>query len=85
VVTAAGLSAILDAAPNRVRGLAMAISFFLNVAIGAGLGPTAVALAGEQLFGAAAGLGPAIAFTVAVSYAIAGGALLLGLKTAEPR
>lgn len=84
VVTAAGLSAILDAAPNRVRGLAMAISFFLNVAIGAGLGPTAVALAGEQVFGAAAGLGPAIAATVAVFYAIAGGALLLGLKNAEP-
>lgn len=85
VVTAAGLSAILDAAPNRVRGLAMAISFFLNVAIGAGLGPTAVALAGEQLFGAAAGLAPAITFTVVVSYLIAGAALLVGLKTAEPR
>ena len=47
-VTASGLSAILDGTPNRARGRAMAISFFLNVAIGAGFGPTAVALAGEK-------------------------------------
>jgi len=75
VVTASGLSAILDATPNRMRGQAMAISFFLNVAIGAGLGPTAVALAGDHVFGAGAGLGPAISFTVVVSYLLA--ALLL--------
>jgi MFS family permease len=83
VVTAAGLSAILDASPNRVRGLAMAISFFLNVAIGAGLGPTAVALAGERVIGAAAGLGPAITLTVAVCYALAAAALIAGRRTAE--
>ena len=85
VVTAAGLSAILDASPNRVRGLAMAISFFLNVAIGAGLGPTAVALAGERVVGEAAGLGPAIALTVAACYALAAAALVVGRKTAEAR
>lgn len=71
VVTASGLSAILDATPNRMRGRAMAISFFFNVALGAGFGPTAVALAGDHVFGAAAGLGPAISFTVVVSYLLA--------------
>jgi MFS family permease len=79
-VTALGFSAILDAVPNRSRGLAMAISFFLNVALGAGLGPTAVAVASDRLFGAKAGLGPAITLTVAVSYAIAAVALVATLS-----
>ena len=80
VVTASGLSAILDATPNQRRGRAMAISFFLNVAIGAGIGPTLVALSGQHIFGAAAGLGPAIAFTVVASYLLAALALLPGLR-----
>lgn len=80
VVTASGLSAILDATPNRRRGRAMAISFFLNVAIGAGIGPTLVALSGTHIFGDAAGLGPAIAFTVVASYLLAALALLPGLR-----
>jgi hypothetical protein len=70
-VTALGFSAILDVVPNRSRGLAMAISFFLNVALGAGLGPTAVALAGAHLFSAAQGLGPPLIATVAGGYLIA--------------
>jgi MFS family permease len=77
-VTAVGFSAILDVIPNRSRGLAMAISFFLNVALGAGLGPTAVALAGAHLFSAAQGLGPPLIATVAGGYLIA----LLALCTA---
>lgn len=79
-VTALGFSAILDVVPNRSRGLAMAISFFLNVALGAGLGPTAVAVASDRLFGANAGLGPAITLTVAVSYAIAAVTLVATLS-----
>jgi MFS family permease len=68
IVTAVGFSAILDVVPNRSRGLAMSMSFFLNVALGAGLGPTAVALAGAHVFAANAGLGPPIVFTVALGY-----------------
>jgi MFS family permease len=68
IVTAVGFSAILDVVPNRSRGLAMSMSFFLNVALGAGLGPTAVALAGAHVFSANAGLGPPIVFTVALGY-----------------
>ena len=81
VVTASGLSAILDATPNRRRGRAMAVSFFLNVAIGAALGPTLVALSGQHLFGTAAGLGPAISFTVIASYLLAALALLPAIRT----
>jgi MFS family permease len=84
VVTASGLSAILDATPNRRRGRAMAISFFLNVAIGAGIGPTLVALSGTHIFGDAAGLGPAIAFTVVLSYSLAALALLPVLRAKAP-
>jgi MFS family permease len=80
LVTASGLSAILDAAPNRVRGLAMAVSFFLNVALGAGLGPTAVVLSGQWLFGADAGLGPAIAFTMASACAVAAASAFVSLR-----
>jgi len=71
IVTAVGFSAILDAVPNRSRGFAMSMSFFLNVAIGAGLGPTAVAVAGAHVFAAKAGLGPPLVLTVAAGYLVA--------------
>jgi MFS family permease len=80
IVTACGFSAILDVVPNRSRGLAMAISFFLNVALGAGVGPTAVAIASDHVFGAGAGLGPAITLTVAAGYGVAVAALLAALS-----
>ena len=79
IVTACGFSAILDAVPNRSRGLAMAISFFLNVAIGASAGPSAVTAASDHVFGAAAGLGPAITLTVACGYALAATTLVITL------
>jgi MFS family permease len=79
IVTACGFSAILDVVPNRWRALAMAISFFLNVALGAALGPSAVTAASTHIFGAAAGLGPAIALTVAAAYSIAVVALVATL------
>ncbi len=69
LVTACGFSAILDSVPEGRRGLAMAVSFFLNVAVGAGLGPTSVALVSEHVSGSAAGLGPAIALTAAAGFA----------------
>jgi MFS family permease len=85
VVTACGFSAILDVVPNRSRGLAMSISFFLNVAVGGAVGPTAVALASDHVFGAEAGLGPAIAVTVAVAYGTAIVALLAALSKFRAR
>ena len=80
VVTACGFSAMLDVVPNRSRGLAMSISFFLNVAVGGAVGPYAVALASEHVFGSEAGLGPALAVTVAVAYGAAIVALLAALS-----
>lgn len=76
MVTACGFSAILDFVPNRSRGLAMSIAFFLNVALGAGVGPTSVALAGEHL----PGLGAALAFVIACGYGLAAIALLVQFR-----
>ena len=80
MVTATGFSAILDFVPNRSRGLAMSIAFFLNVALGAGFGPTAVALAGAHIFGPEAGLGAALAFTIALFYGLAAIAVLVQFR-----
>jgi MFS family permease len=84
-VTACGFSAILDVVPNRSRGLAMAISFFLNVALGAGLGPTAVTAASDWIFGSSAGLGPPITLTVAASYGLAVIILVASLSISRTR
>jgi MFS family permease len=85
IVTACGFSAILDVVPNRSRGLGMSVSFFLNVALGAGLGPTAVALASDHVFGSAAGLAPAITLTVASGYGVAIVALVAALVVFRAR
>ncbi len=85
IVTAVGFSAILDVVPNRSRGLAMSMSFFLNVALGAGLGPTAVALAGAHVFAAKAGLGPPLVLTVAAGYLVALAAVCAALSRFRAR
>jgi MFS family permease len=85
IVTACGFSAILDVVPNRSRGLAMSISFFLNVAVGGAVGPTAVALASDHVFGGEAGLGPALAVTVGVAYGLAAVTLLVALSVFRTR
>ncbi|MDE2296151.1 MAG: MFS transporter [Gammaproteobacteria bacterium] len=78
IVTAAGFSAILDLVPAQSRGLAMAISFFLNVAIGAGLGPTAVAVTAARVHGAASGLAAGLSLTAAGGYGLALASAALG-------
>jgi MFS family permease len=77
VVTAVGFASILQVVPARSRGLAMSISFFLNVALGAGVGPTAVSLAASKVFGLQAGLGPPIVFVACAGYATVLAALAL--------
>jgi hypothetical protein len=85
IVTAVGFSAILDVVPNRSRGLAMSMSFFLNVALGAGLGPTAVAVAGAHVFAAKAGLGPPLVLTVVAGYLVALAAVGMALSSFRAR
>jgi MFS family permease len=80
IVTAVGFSAILDIVPGSSRGLAMSMSFFLNVALGAGLGPTAVAVAAAHVFSGDAGLAPALVSTVALGYVIVLAALAVAAR-----
>jgi len=42
VGAAVGMLTLLDLVPNARHGLVTAVSFFLNVALGAGVGPVAV-------------------------------------------
>jgi MFS family permease len=79
MVTAVGFSSILDVVPNRSRGTAMAVSFFLNVALGAGLGAPAVSFAAAHLSQPAAGLGLPLAATASAGYATAVLAVCLAL------
>jgi MFS family permease len=84
-VTACGFSAILDVVPGERRGLAMALSFFLNVAVGAGLGPTLVAIASAHVFGTQAGLGAPIALTASLGYGLNAALLIATLAFLRPR
>ena len=63
----------------------MAISFFLNVAVGGAVGPTAVAMASDYVFGADAGLGPPLSVVVAISYALVFCSALAALSASRAR
>ena len=78
--TAAGIAALLDGVGNDQRGIVTAVSFFLNVALGAGVGPPAVALIKEHVLGPGAGLPAAIALVWAGGFALVGVAFYAGLR-----
>jgi MFS family permease len=76
----AGIAAMQDVVPNRMRGLTTAIQSFLFTALGLGIGPSLVALATMNLFGGTQGVGHSIAVVdgtllagVAVLFALARG------------
>jgi MFS family permease len=73
LITSSGLAAILDSVPNHRRGTATSISFFLNVAVGLGIGPTAVALLARFAFSDRMDLTPALLLVGSLGYAIAAG------------
>ncbi len=67
----AGIAAMQDVVPNRMRGLTTAIQSFLFTALGLGLGPSLVAFATVNAFGGAKGVG--------LSIAVVDGTLLAGV------
>jgi len=67
----AGIAAMQDVVPNRMRGLTTAIQSFLFTALGLGLGPSLVAFATERAFGGPSGVGRSIS--------VVDGILLLGV------
>jgi hypothetical protein len=63
----------------------MPMSFFLNAALGAGLGPTAAAVAGAHVFAAKAGLETPLVLTVAAGYLVALAAVCAALSSFRAR
>jgi MFS family permease len=80
VITGAGLSAILDTVPGERRGLFTAISFFLNVALGAGIGPPAVAALKDHVLAPGASLAVAIGGVWSAGFLLAVAGFFMGAR-----
>jgi MFS family permease len=76
-----GTLTLLDLVPNRTHGLVSAISFFLNVALGAGVGPVAVGLAADHLRSAGSGIGLAIVLIACPGFLVVTGLFYLALRS----
>lgn len=74
----AGVTAVQDAAPSNMRGILVSIQAFMYTLIGFGVGPTAVALFTDHIYGSPDAVGLSIvsatipAAVIAVCLAIAG-------------
>ncbi len=77
--TGAAAAAIQEIMPNRMRGQATAIYFFVANLIGMGLGPSAVAWSTDYLFRDEAALRYSIVLVGGATHLIAGIAFLVGL------
>jgi MFS family permease len=75
-----GTLTLLDLVPNRTHGLVSAVSFFLNVALGAGVGPVAVGFAADHLRLAGSGIGLAIFLIACPGFMVVTGLFYLALR-----
>jgi MFS family permease len=83
---AVGILTLLDLVPNRRHGLVTAVSFFLNVALGAGVGPVAVGIAADHLRLAGSGsssIGPAISLIACPGFLLVTGLFYVVLRNAR--
>lgn len=85
VGAAVGTLTLLDLVPNRTHGLVTAVSFFLNVALGAGVGPVAVGIAADHLRLAGSGIGMAIFLIACPGFLLVTGLFYLALRNASRR
>ncbi len=83
VGAAVGTLTLLDLAPTRRHGLVTAVSFFLNVALGAGVGPVAVGLTADHLGLANGGIAPAIFLIACPGFLLVTGLFYLALRNAR--
>jgi MFS family permease len=83
---AVGILTLLDLVPNRRHGLVTAVSFFLNVALGAGVGPVAVGIAADHLRlggSGSSGIGVAISVIACPGFLLVTGLFYLVLHNAR--
>ncbi len=85
VGAAVGTLTLLERVPNRTHGFVMAVSFFLNVALGAGVGPVAVGMAADHLQLAGSGIGVAIVLIACPGFLLVTGLFYLALRYASRR
>ena len=80
---AVGTLTLLDLVPNRRHGLIMAVSFFLNVALGAGVGPTAVGFAADHLALSGSGMARAVFLIAFPGFLLVTALFYLALRNAQ--
>ena len=78
-----GTLTLLDLVPNKRHGLIMAVSFFLNVALGAGVGPAAVGLVADHLSLSGGGIGWAVFLVACPGFVLVSGLFYLALRNAH--
>ncbi|HVW71077.1 MAG TPA: hypothetical protein VHB68_18990, partial [Steroidobacteraceae bacterium] len=79
----AGTLSLLDAVPNHRHGLITAVSFFLNVAFGAGIGPVAVGWVADHFSLTGRALATAILCVAGPGFVLVSGWLYLALRIAR--
>jgi MFS family permease len=79
----AGTLSLLDAVPNHRHGLVTAVSFFLNVAFGAGIGPVAVGWVADHFALTGRALASAILSVACPGFVLVSGLLYLALRIAR--
>jgi hypothetical protein len=82
---AVGTLTLLDIVLNKRHGLIMAVSFFLNVALGAGAGPAAVGLVADHLSLSGGGIGWAVFLVACPGFVLVSGLFYLALRNAQRR
>ena len=80
-----GTLTLLDLVPNKRHGLIMAVSFFLNVALGAGVGPAAVGLVADHISMSGGGIGWAVFLVACPGFLLVSGLFYLALRNAQRR
>jgi MFS family permease len=78
--TAAGPTALMMIAPNQMRGAITAVYWFVISALGLGLGPLAVALTTDKVFGDPAAVGLSLASVSAVAGVLVSWVLVYNLR-----
>ena len=72
MVIGTGAAALMEIMPNRLRGQATAIYLFVVSLAGVGLGPTAVAVFTDYVFGDAALVAKSLSIVPPAGFALAG-------------
>ncbi len=83
ICAAAGTLTLLELVPNARHGFMIAVSFFLNVALGAGVGPAAVGFTADHLALTGRGIGTAVILIACPGFLLVTSLLLFAIRNAR--